>query len=169
MWLALLWRKYNTTRDLAKAPFSTTATYDLSSLLRPQTFFNALRQHTARVAKAPLTDLVLEATMNNVTHGSVTIKVAAKSLVMQGAALTGDGCLTTVQGNSPSCVQLSVDIAVSWVPVGKVKHSSQSVVIPVYADAERHTRIFSLRVKCAGEAEATKAALNGVACYLVNL
>ncbi|GET89825.1 dynein heavy chain, putative [Leishmania tarentolae] len=169
MWLALLWRKYNTTRESARAPFSTTATYDLSSLLRPQTFFNALRQHTARVAKVSLTDLVLVAAVGNVTHGSVTAKVAARSLVIQGAVLTGDGCLAAVQANSPSSVQLSVDVAVSWVPADKVKHSSHSVIIPVYADAERTTTIFPLRVKCADEAEATMAMLNGVACYLVNL
>ncbi|KAG5501057.1 hypothetical protein GH5_04648 [Leishmania sp. Ghana 2012 LV757] len=169
MWLALLWRRYNTTRASVKAPFSTSTTYDLSSLLRPQTFFNALRQHTARATKAPLADLVLVAAMDNLTHGSVTVKVAAKSLVMQGASLTGNGCLAAVQANSPSSVQLSIDIAVGWVPEGKVKHSSQSVVIPVYADAERQTQIFPLHVKCAGEADATRATLNGVACYLVNV
>ncbi|CAJ1028022.1 Dynein heavy chain, N-terminal region 2/Hydrolytic ATP binding site of dynein motor region/AAA domain (dynein-related subfamily)/P-loop containing dynein motor region/P-loop containing dynein motor region D4/Microtubule-binding stalk of dynein motor/ATP-binding dynein motor region/Dynein heavy chain region D6 P-loop domain/Dynein heavy chain AAA lid domain/Dynein heavy chain C-terminal domain containing protein, putative [Leishmania lindenbergi] len=169
MWLALLWRKYNTTRASVKVPFSTSVTYDLSSLLRPQTFFNALRQHTARATKAPLADLVLVATMDNVVHGGVTVKVAAKSLVMQGAAVAGDGCLAAVQANSPSSVQLSMDITASWVPAGKVKHSSQSAAIPVYADAERRTMIFPLRVRCAGEAEATKTALNGVACYLVNM
>ncbi|KAG5475409.1 hypothetical protein LSCM1_03523 [Leishmania martiniquensis] len=168
MWLALLWRKYNTTRASVKAPFSASETYDLSSLLRPQAFLNALRQHTARATKAPLADLALVAAVGKLTHSSVTVKVAAKSLVMQGALLTGDGCLAAVQTNSPSSLQLSLDIAVGWVPEGKVKHSSNSVVVPVYADAERRTQIFSLHVKCAGEAEATKATLNGVACYLVN-
>ncbi|KAK7201330.1 dynein heavy chain [Novymonas esmeraldas] len=169
MWLGLLWRKYNTTRAWVKAPLSTTTTYDLSSLLRPQTFFNALRQHTARATKAPLVDLVLVASMQKVSHASVTVMVAAKSLVLQGASLTGEGVLSTVQANSPSAAQLPTDVAVGWVPSSKAEGSGHSAVIPVYADAERQTTIFSLRIKCAGEADATRAALNGVACYLVNV
>jgi dynein heavy chain 2, cytosolic len=169
VWLALLTRKYNTTCSNLKQPLSQSTTYDLSTLLRPQTFFNALRQHTARASKAPLVDLVLVAAMGGVAQATVTVKIAAASLQLQGACITPDGRLSSVQANSPSSVPLPADVTVGWVIAAKNDTAKRSTTIPVYADAERQTSIFALRVECGSEAEAVKVALNGVACYLVNL
>ncbi|KAG5501524.1 hypothetical protein JKF63_03353 [Porcisia hertigi] len=169
MWLALLLRKYNTTRASMRASFSMSVAYDLSSLLRPQTFFNALRQHTARATKVPLADLVLVASTDSMDLAEVAVKVAAKSLVIQGAVLAGNGSLAAVQANSPTSAEIGVDVAVGWLPAGKVKHTDGNTFIPVYADAERQTHIFPLKVKCTSQTDATRVALNGVACYLVNV
>ncbi|KPA81036.1 putative dynein heavy chain [Leptomonas pyrrhocoris] len=169
MWLALLTRKYNTTSANLKQPLSQSALYDLSALLRPQTFFNALRQHTARVSRSPLVDLVLVAAMGGVSQASVTVKIAASSLQIQGAGITPDGRLTSVQANSPSSIPLPDNITVGWVDAGKIDAAKSRATIPVYADAERQTSIFPLQIQCGSEAEIVKAALNSVACYLVNL
>ncbi|KPI89860.1 putative dynein heavy chain [Leptomonas seymouri] len=169
LWLALLARKYSTTCANLKQPLSQSATYDLSSLLRPQTFFNALRQHTARVSKSPLVDLVLIASMNDVSKAAVTVKVASSSLQIQGAGITRDGRLTPVQTNSPSSIPLPADVTAGWVDAAKSDTAKSNTTIPVYADAERQTVVFSLSVECGSEAETGKVALNGVACYLVSI
>ncbi|KAL7696985.1 dynein heavy chain [Lotmaria passim] len=173
LWLALLTRKYNTTCANLKQPLSQSTTYDLSALLRPQTFFNALRQHTARASKSPLVDLALVAAMDGVLQAAVTVKIAASSLQVQGAGVSAKGRLSAVQANSPSSVPLPADVTVGWVDAAKDEAAKRSgggsTMIPVYADAERQTPIFMLRVECASEAEAVTAALNGVACFLVNL
>lgn len=169
LWLSLLSRKYTTTVTLLREPMSSSTVYNLTSLLRPATFFNALRQYTARQSKAPLVDLVLVAAIGAGTGPAsalqVSVSVKASTICLQGAAIGSDNRLRDVSPNSPSSTPLSTNIVVGWMPSDRLR-SQGYTTIPVYDTQDRQKMLFPLSVPYESSADALKYSLNGVACFL---
>lgn len=169
LWLALLNRKYATTKSCVTEPLRTSQAYDLSSFLRPQTFFNALRQHTAWSTRSPLVNLKLVAGIGSVANATVSVHVSGSSILVQGATLSSDGRVSAVTANSPSSVPVGTNIAVGWVPTEKSSPKDNTAAIPVYSNSDRQSLIFTLFADCSRKDDIASTKLNGVACYLVNI
>jgi dynein heavy chain 2 len=141
---------------------------DLNDLLRPQTFLNALRQHTARRTGAELVKLVLNSTTGgaalSTTSQTVVATLAASSLRVQGAVAGGDGRLSAASKDTGSTSPF-VALRLAWVPRHEVPSSSGTVSIPLYAGASRENLIADVSVPCdAGTAD--DWVLRGVALIL---
>lgn len=170
-WLALLKRKYTSTVAWSKQLMSSAFVYDLSALLRPETFFNALRQHTARQTRVPLVDLVLVASVgtNPITESlQVSVAIKSSSLCLQGAVMARDGSLEDVASTTPSSLPLSVNILAGWIQKDKL-HSKRSgfLTLPVYNSLKRQKKILELSVPCKDAKKEIQTSLGGVAVYIV--
>ncbi|CAJ0574308.1 unnamed protein product, partial [Mesorhabditis spiculigera] len=119
---------------------------DLSQLLRPTSLLTALRQKTARVKKVPMDELVLRSAWNAQLlqdHLSVTVK----GLLLQGALF--ESVLKEVSTSSAPYSQ-APPLTLAWTPMASsnVYSSSESVLVPIYTNAERETQIATVQMPC---------------------
>ena len=89
-------------------------TVNLSDLLRPDTFLNALRQQTARESKVPMDTLVLNTSWSGeVKHGkNVSIKITG--LQLEGCSFDG-GRLSESAPDAPSVLAFP-PCSIAWIP-----------------------------------------------------
>ena len=94
-------------------------TINLSDLFHPDTFLNALRQHTARETKQPMDTLILNASWSgDVKHGkNVSIKISG--LQLEGCSFDG-GRLCESTPDSPSVIAFP-SCSIAW--ISQVKFS----------------------------------------------
>eukprot|EP00796_Vickermania_ingenoplastis_P008408 gene8408-5889_t len=170
LWLSLLARKYTSTLGWSKQLMSSSIVYDLSSLLRPDTFFNALRQHTARQTRAPLVDLCLVASVgtNSITEGlQVSVSIKASTLFLQGAKMGKEGLLGAVSAASPSSTPLTTNIVLGWIQKERVQSKFADFVrVPVFSSITRESYLFDLFVGCKDKSDESQFSLCGVAAYV---
>ena len=88
-------------------------TVNLSDLFRPDTFLNALRQHTARITKKPMDALILSTSWSGeIKHGkNHSIKITG--LQLEGCIFEG-GRLSESAQDSPS-VNAVPPCQISWI------------------------------------------------------
>lgn len=173
LWFSLISRKYTSTVSWSKQPMSSSIVYDLGSLLRPDAFFNALRQYTARQTRAPLVDLCLVGSMgkNAITERlQVSVSVKGATIFLQGAVLGRDGQLEAVSPTSPSSVPITTNLTVGWIEKEKImKTSSVFAKVPVFNSIAREKHIFDIFVLCKDESQETVLFLGGVAAFISTL
>lgn len=170
LWFSLLSKKYSSTISWSKQPMSSSIVYDLSCLLRPDTFFNALRQYTARQTKAPLVDLCLVASVgtNPMTERlQVSVSIKGATIFLQGAVLGMDGQFEAVSSTSPSSIPISANLIAGWIEREKImSKASIFAKIPVFNSISREKHIFDMYVLCKDEVDETILFLGGVAAYI---
>ncbi|EPY28977.1 hypothetical protein AGDE_10187 [Angomonas deanei] len=170
LWISLLSRRFSTVLSYAKSSFSSATVYDLSNFLRPETFFNALRQHTARQSKVALVDLKLVASVASASITSdlaVSVNVSGASICIQGALMSKDGKLSPPSFNSPSSTPIDTNLKVGWISAEKLQSKKEGFgEIMVYGSASREQTVFALSVPCTPEEKLTRS-LGGVACFIL--
>lgn len=170
LWFSLLSKKYSSTISWSKQPMSSSIVYDLSCLLRPDTFFNALRQYTARQTRAPLVDLCLVASVgtNPMTERlQVSVSIKGSTIFLQGAVLGRDGQFEAVTPTSPSSIPFSTNLIAGWIEAEKIKSKTSIFAkIPVFNSIAREKHIFDIYVLCKDEVDETILFLGGVAAYI---
>ncbi|XP_076054654.1 dynein cytoplasmic heavy chain beethoven [Oratosquilla oratoria] len=121
---------------------------DLSDLLHPATFLNALRQHTAREYGVSMDslDLVTSWLRGGIPEAKVAIKWSG--LQMEGASFDGSR-ITHNKHESPSITALPV-ASIAWGPkeVRNNYHTNETLALPVYTSLERETIVTSLELPC---------------------
>ncbi|XP_064481252.1 cytoplasmic dynein 2 heavy chain 1-like [Ornithodoros turicata] len=121
---------------------------DLAELFRPDTFLNALRQHSARVTHHPMDSLQF------VTSWKGRISKATVSITLDGLQLEGcrfDGRhLTECRHNSPSISSIPSCTA-AWLPKGYEVPYSDVINVPLYTSTKREKVITTLSLPCNGD------------------
>ncbi|EPY31055.1 dynein heavy chain 2, cytosolic [Strigomonas culicis] len=172
LWLTLLTRRYTTVQEWMKTPLSSSTAYDLSNFLRPDTFFNALRQHTARQSQVALVDLRLVASIvggGATSDLSVSVTVLGSTICIQGAVMK-DGKLLAPAVNAPSSVPIGTNLKVGWVSAERLSAKMRGHdTIQVYNNPLREQVVFPLTVPCSSESEHVQRALAGVACFILTV
>lgn len=170
LWLSLLNRKYSSTVSWSKQPMSASIVYDLGCLLRPDTFFNALRQYTARQTRAPLVDLCLVASVgtNAVTEGlQIMVSIKGSTILLQGGVMSHNGELSDVSSNSPTSAALPQNIVLGWIRKEQIESKSAPFAkVPVFNSLAREKHIFDLYFFCREKTDEIKLSLAGVAAYI---
>ena len=175
-WIQLLSRKYDAMLAMQKqvssgggaASSALQQKLDLTNFLRPQTFLNALRQSTARKSGEPLIDLVLVAYLSGSTgrSGAIPVTISAETLLLQGAKVTGNSRIESVDNNASSTVPFA-DLAVSWVPSASIKaDSSRFTAIPLYNNSLRESLVMEVLVPCSSAQERDTWTMSGAAAFL---
>jgi dynein heavy chain 2 len=137
---------------------------DLGELIRPETFLNALRQQTARLAKCAVDALKLISSPDPKLLSSCKVPVTLSGLLLQGCSFDG-GKLSDVLPDSPSNVSLG-SITLGFVPQQEPDPypASSTIATPIYYSSSRERFIGEISLPCVGER--TRALLTGVALFL---
>ncbi|XP_029699181.1 cytoplasmic dynein 2 heavy chain 1 isoform X3 [Takifugu rubripes] len=108
---------------------------DLSELLHPDTFLNALRQETARSMAYSMDELVFVSSWSQIVGAKLQIKVGA--LQLEGCSFDGV-CLCENQHNSPS-VSAIPTCYLAWVLQNSADSSvsGDTILLPLYTSSER--------------------------------
>lgn len=137
---------------------------DLGELIRPETFLNALRQQTARLAKCPVDALKLVSSPDPRNLVNCKVPVTLNGLLLQGSAFES-GKITEVQQDSPAYTSLG-SITLGWVPNNEpdIFLPQNCVPTPIYYSSSRERYIAELSLPCLGER--SKWILSGIALFL---
>jgi dynein heavy chain 2 len=137
---------------------------DLGELIRPETFLNALRQQTARLAKCAVDALKLISSPDPRNLVNCKVPVTLNGLLLQGSAFES-GKITEVQQDSPAYTALG-SITLGWVPNNEpdIFLPQNCVPTPIYYSSSRERFIAELSLPCLGER--SKWILSGIALFL---
>eukprot|EP00744_Colponema_vietnamica_P004717 GILI01006991.1.p1 GENE.GILI01006991.1~~GILI01006991.1.p1 ORF type:complete len:1793 (-),score=552.22 GILI01006991.1:127-4830(-) len=138
----------------------------LTELLRPHTFLNVLRQHTARQSNEPMVQLVLAcypASSSAARKAAVPVLLDGSVMALQGAVCNGDR-LSAVDNNAPSSAQF-VDLTVGWIKRDNFTEEG-FVQLPVYLSQERELHLMNVQMPCQSPAEKDSWILSGAAVFL---
>lgn len=135
----------------------------LSSLFRPQTFLNALRQETSHLTREPLVSLRLVSKVGSPPNHAA-LPVCLSGLLLQGAVVDESGTLAEIQTADAPAFFLLPDVYIAWVlsPTDR----PEDVSIPVYANASKETLVTELRISAASVGEVEKFILAGISIML---
>ena len=124
----------------------------LSSLLRPQTFLNALRQETSHLTREPLVSLKLISTIGT-PPTNAALPVCLSGLLLQGAVIDDSGVLSEIQAADAAAFFPMPDVYVAWVM--DVEAKPTDVAIPTYVNATKEALVteFTLPAATAGDVE----------------
>ena len=138
----------------------------LTDFMRPHTFLNALRQHTARQSGEPMVQLVLAcypAASSAARKAAVPLLLDGSVMDLQGALCSGDR-LTPVDNNAPSSSRF-VDLTVGWIRAEAFTEEG-FVQLPVYSSAERELHLMNVQMPCSSQSEKDSWVLSGAAIFL---
>jgi len=140
---------------------------NLTELLRPFAFLNALRQFTARKAGVSLATLSLVggvAGASQASRAAASVMLDGASLQLQGAIFDGKQ-LTVVENTTPSAVSFA-DLSVGWVPTAAAGAAASGIAtIPLYGAGDRELRIMELAVPT-GASQPDDWTIRGTAAFL---
>mmetsp|Transcript_31963 Transcript_31963/g.99020 ORF Transcript_31963/g.99020 Transcript_31963/m.99020 type:complete len:175 (-) Transcript_31963:123-647(-) len=164
-WLTTLAKKQQQTaqwHQLYKSGGLLTSKLNLSDLLRPGTFLNALRQYTARKAGVPLAALRLRAVAgaSQVPGAKINVALSGDSIVVQGAIAQGDRLKMPVN-DTPSTTPFG-DVVVGWTSAD----DQPAVRLPMYTNASRELHLLDVAVPGVSAGEADDWTLSGAALLL---
>eukprot|EP00049_Salpingoeca_infusionum_P001770 m.50835 g.50835 ORF g.50835 m.50835 type:complete len:4155 (+) comp11193_c0_seq1:125-12589(+) len=136
---------------------------DANHFFRPGTFFNALRQQTARDTGTSMDSLKFVCAWNEQTVEGTPVCCRLKGINAQGFVFDG-ARIGEVMSNgatlSPMC-----EVAVGWVPRDMRRASvSGEIEVPLYADIERQVLVSKMTLPCS--ANKTKWVQMGIALFL---
>ncbi|XP_064610087.1 cytoplasmic dynein 2 heavy chain 1-like isoform X3 [Liolophura sinensis] len=127
-------------------------TLDLSELFHPDTFLNALRQHSARDIGCSMDSLKFTCSWKGSIQGT-KISVRIGGLQLEGCSFDGSR-LSENQRDSPSVAAIPPCV-VAWVPKDTPDPYGldSTISIPIYASSERDRIVARLDVPCGGNPE----------------
>merc|ERR1711871_695418 len=130
---------------------------DLSTLFRPDTFLNALRQQSARASGVSVDSLTLASAWGEgatIRGGTCAVPVTLSGLFLQGSRYD-NGRLATALAETPPLLGLPT-LTIGWIPTqsssggetdsGAVLASGSTVVVPVYFTPTRAKLLTELQV-----------------------
>ncbi|KAI3384589.1 hypothetical protein SNEBB_000074 [Seison nebaliae] len=138
---------------------------DLSELLHPETFVNALRQKIARAIKVPMDELELSASWSpKMNEAKYSIKV--EGLQIEGA--TFDGIRLTENSRSTASINPIPSFQLSWIPKKSTNNEQSHILLPLYFNESREKIVMKINVPFGGGGEEAKNKwiLSGVALFL---
>nr|XP_023648221.1 cytoplasmic dynein 2 heavy chain 1 isoform X1 [Paramormyrops kingsleyae]XP_023648222.1 cytoplasmic dynein 2 heavy chain 1 isoform X1 [Paramormyrops kingsleyae] len=126
-----------------------TETLDLSELLHPDTFLNALRQETARALGCSMDSLKF-VTSWKIRIPGANLQVKVDGLKLEGCSFDGTQ-LSENQHDSPS-VSAVPSCCMAWIPqsASACYGPEESISLPLYTSAERTRVVSSVQLPCAG-------------------
>jgi dynein heavy chain 2 len=138
---------------------------DLSDLLHPGTFLNALRQETSRAAGAPLDSLKLVSAWEK-QRLSAPLKVCVRGLLLQGAVF--DGRTLEEAGVNDLELTEAPEVYIGFVPEDSAEPYGEAgtYAAPVYYDTSRERLLTELSLPIRGGRD--KWTLAGVALFLAS-
>ncbi len=136
---------------------------ELGELIRPETFLNALRQQTARLAKCAVDALKLVSSPDPKLLSNCKVPVTLQGLLLQGCNFEG-GKVTEVSADSLSYLNIG-QMTLGFVPLQEADpYPPQSCVqTPIYYSSTRERFITELSLPCVGEK--SKWVLTGIALF----
>ncbi|KRY19216.1 Cytoplasmic dynein 2 heavy chain 1 [Trichinella patagoniensis] len=140
----------------------TNGVVDISMFFRPETFFNALRQQTARFQNSSITSYAMQFSWNEISSSSSPCTITG--LCIEGAQFDGKYLTDATANASPILILPPANVL--WTKNDKNVQKSESVKIPLYHDSSRSHLISSIDLPCKGDAQ--KWLVRGVAMFLKN-
>ena len=143
-----------------------TSRLNLTELLRPFAFLNALRQFTARKAGVSLANLKLVggvAAASQASRAAVSVMLDGSSLQLQGA--TFDGQQLALAMNSTPSASPFADLGVGWVPAAQDTTQQGVAKLPLYGAQDRELRVMELTVPT-GQSTPDDWTIRGAAAFL---
>ncbi|OUC49684.1 dynein heavy chain [Trichinella nativa] len=138
----------------------TNGVVDISMFFRPETFFNALRQQTARFQNSSITSYAVQFSWNEISSSSSPCTITG--LCIEGAQFDGKYLTDATANASPILILPPANVL--WTKNDKNVQRSESVKIPLYHDSSRSHLISSIDLPCKGDAQ--KWLVRGVAMFL---
>lgn len=137
---------------------------DLSELLHPGAFLNALRQQTARALSTPLDALRLDSAWDSGRLRGATLAVPVAGLLIQGASFEGSR-LTALDADAPVSRAVPT-VTLAWVPADAAPVYPHALRAPLYLTADRARVLTEVSLPIATPEEAPQWVLAGVALLL---
>ena len=125
----------------------------LADLLHPAFFLTALRQQTARRARAPMDSLRLAAALDaGALPRGAALHVQLDGLLLQGASCAPPHGLEPIAADAPTFSPMP-QLYLAWVAGGEAApmySADKSTLLPLYLDPEREALLAELRLPCTG-------------------
>jgi dynein heavy chain 2 len=143
-----------------------TSPLHLADFFSPRTFFNALRQQTARETNKPIDALKLVVSFSPELIQS-KLKVSIEGLLLQGCGFE-QGNLSPLKADSPGFLTLPL-IYAAYIPNNDAEpypEANTALSIPLYYNPTREEFITEFRLPCKGQLD--RWILTGVALFLTD-
>ncbi|CUG87914.1 dynein heavy chain, putative [Bodo saltans] len=136
---------------------------NLSSLLRPQTFLNALRQETSHLTREPLVSLKLVSKIGSPPTGAA-LPVCLTGLLLQGAVIDETSVLSEIQAADAAAFFQMPDVYIGWVL--NANPLPTDVAIPAYVNASKEVLLTELTLPAPTAGEVERFILAGISIVL---
>lgn len=151
------WQSRCVNGNLLRSPLN------ISSLLRPQTFLNALRQATSHLTREPLVSLSLVARLSS-SDDDAALPVSLTGLLLQGAVVDETGSLAEVDSADAGGFFPMPNVTIVYTT--KPQADSNLVAIPVYANATKEALLGEFRLPCKNAVDVERFVLAGISIML---
>jgi dynein heavy chain 2 len=151
------WQAKCNNGELLRSPLT------LSSLLRPQTFLNALRQETSHLTREPLVSLSLVASIFAAADDAA-LPVCLTGLLLQGAVVDESGTLAEIDSADAGGFYQMPNVYIAYTM--KPQSDSNLVSIPVYANSTKEALLVEFKIPCKNAADVEKFVLAGISIML---